>query len=172
MNVEVVRQRYPLPIEKFAQYRRRGVSPALDISRLELGFMVGTERADLDTATAGNCSNILSYKGREGAVSSFEIKREVDLVLVQLQGARSPVSWRVATALRWDALLMTEALEIARLEGSGIRRIGMPNPLFIKGIDQAVSEEAFNRYHAFIHVAALTWSAEDQLYVRDVKGIQ
>ena len=63
---------------------------------------------------------------------------------------------------------MSEALHVAELDGSGIRRIGMPNPLYIRGIEHAVSEEALMRYKAFITYATLQWSAEDQLFVRDI----
>jgi hypothetical protein len=75
----------------------------------------------------------------------------------------------VATAVRWDTLLLDEAVQIATIEESGIQRIGMPNPLLIRGIEDAESEDAFNRYEAFIIIAALQWSAEDQLYIRDIK---
>jgi hypothetical protein len=168
MNIEVVQQRYPLPTEHFHGFLRKEVTPGLDVAQLEIQLLVDDERKVLKTPVTGNISHVLKYKGREGAVSSFTDRDNQDLILVQLQGAKSSVSWRVTTGLRWCNLFMSEALQIANLDGSGIRRIGMPNPLFIQGIESSESEEILYRYQAFITFAALQWSEDDQLFVRDI----
>lgn len=169
MNFEAVQQRYPISATELLRYHR-AVLPPLNIAQLNAELLVGRNRRVLRTPITGDFSTVLRYKGKEGAVSSFEVRDGTDMVLQQLQGARSPVSWRVATAFKWDSFLMHDALEIAQMPESGVRRIAMPNPLHIKGIESAESEQAVERYRAFITFAALQWSQTDHLFVRDLKS--
>lgn len=167
MNFEAVLRRYPLPEGEYQRYLRR-ILPPVDAAQLSTELLVGHSRRILKTPVTGDFSQILRYKGIEAAVSSYAVD-DTDMILRQLQGAKSRVSWRVATGVRWDDFLMNEAVAIARLPHSGVRRIGMPNPLLIEGIDGAKSEGAIERYKAFVVIAALQWSQTDKLYVRDVR---
>lgn len=167
MNFEAMKERYPLQSGAYRRYLRV-IVPQLDIERLDTGLLVGHERHVVRTPITGDFSTVLRYKSTEAAVSSFEARGD-DMVLQQLQGARSKVSWRVATGMRWDDFLMSEAIAVATLPESGVRRIGMPQPIDIENIDGARSEQALERYKAFIVHAHLRWSQQDQLFVRDLK---
>lgn len=166
MNFEVMKSRYPLPPDAYSRYIR-AIVPAMNVEQLDTGLVVGHERRGFKTPITGDFSNILRYKGIEAAVSSFATTND-DLVLLQLQGAKSKVSWRVATGVRWDDFLMYEAVALAQSSGSGVRRIGMPKPIQIENIEGARSEQALDRYKAFIMLAHLRWSQADYLYVRDL----
>lgn len=145
----------------------RLVIPPMDIAQLGTEFLVGRARSELKTPITGSWSNVLRYKGVEAAVTSFQVKDE-DMILQQLQGAKSRVSWRVATGMRWSDFLLTEAMNVAKTRGSEVRRLGMPRPELIENIEGARSESAVERYKAFIVIAGLQWSQQDRLYVADV----
>lgn len=166
MNFEVMKSRYPLSPDAYSRYLRV-IVPAMNVEQLDTGLVVGHERRDLKTPVAGDFSSVLRYKGIEAAVSSFAAEND-DMVLLQLQGAKTKVSWRVATGVRWDDFMMSEALALAQSSGSGVRRIGMPKPVHIENIEGARSEQALERYKAFIVLAHLRWSQADNLYVRDL----
>ncbi len=168
MNFEVAKSRYPIVSSHFGAYINRAMLPILDINKLDALCVVGTDRKSLKTTTTGVMSLILRYKQKEGAVSSFDNVKD-DLVLLQLQGARSSVSFRVSRGFYWTDFMADEAIAIASHRDSGIRRLAMPKIESIEGIDHGQSEQLINRYRDFATRAQLRWSRTDDAYVRDVR---
>lgn len=164
---EIIKSWYPKGKE-VRQYVRP-VIPPLDVSRLGLACLIGEERRAIRTPTTGSVSLLLSYKNREGAISSFEFT-DSDMELLQLQGARSAKAFRVASGVRWAELMADEAVVMALEGNTGIRRLTMPHVAMIQGIEHAVaSEGASDRYMNFVFRAKLRWSQEERLFARDIK---
>lgn len=166
-HVEQIRSMFP-KTGGFDAYIRRIVLPPLDMSRLSLAFLVGRERSYMRTPVTGHVSLLLSYKEKEGAVTSFELLDQ-EMKLLQLQGARSPRAFRVATAVQWIDLMADEAVGIAKNRRTDIRRLTMPNPVLIEGVEHADSEHVLARYNDFASRAGLRWSQTELLYARDFR---
>lgn len=164
-RLEAIASLYP-KTDVVARYVRPMVFPPLDMGQMVLSCMMGSDRSVLKTPTAGDLSLMLSYKAKEGAVSSFSVQ-DRDLTLAQLQGARSPRSFRVTTSIYWIDLMADEAVAIAKHRRAGIRRLLMPKPAMIEGIEHAVSEQVVIRYHDFATRAGLRWSDQDVAFARD-----
>ena len=152
----------------FETYLRPFIVPPLDRSRISLAFLVGAERGTMHTPVTGDVSLLLAYKEKEGAVTSFELL-DREMKLLQLQGARSARAFRVATAVRWIDLMADEAVGIARNRRTDIRRLTMPNPVMIEGIEHADSEHALARYNDFASRAGLRWSQDELLFAKDFR---
>lgn len=168
MNIEIAKSRYPLDVSSFQRYTNRSMFPPVDANKFSADVLYGPERERLRTPTTGRLSLVLWYKAKEGAVSSFYDAQE-DLKLLQLQGARSSVSFRVARGFYWTDFMADEIVAIASHRQSGIRRIIMPSIEEIQGIEKAASEMVRNRYNEFATRAGLQWSRTDNAHVRDIR---
>lgn len=164
-RIEYIATLYPKS-SGFGRYMRSGIFPPMDTQQLLLSFLVGDDRRALKTPTTGDVSLLLAYKAKEGAISSFGVA-DRDLQLMQLQGARSSRAFRVATGVYWIDLMADEAVSMAKHRRSDIKRLTMPKPAMIKGIEHAVSELVVNRYHEFATRAELRWSQDDLVFARD-----
>jgi hypothetical protein len=167
--LEAIKGRYPLQQSELSLYIRPNVKPPLNLNKLMTAFFCGElEQQKIKTPTTGNTSLLLSYKGYEGAVISWLAENE-DLVVKQVQGAKSQKSYRTATAMDWTTFFAKESLAIAKSPQTPIKRLAIPHPLQIAGVVENRSESPLMRYEAFIAIAMLSWSEEEKLFVRDIK---
>jgi hypothetical protein len=169
MNYEALESRYPLNPEAYRPHLNASVTPPLDLYQLDSRLLHGSARSSIKTPVNGNLSIVLYYKEKESLVASFETSATDDLRLLQLQGANSSKSYRVATGLRGQNFMAQEALALALHPESGIHRLVVPNLTHIEGIDSVQSELALMRYKGFAVYALLRWSQEEDAYVRDVR---
>jgi len=139
----------------------------LDPNKLSSTMVVGVDRDRLTVATTGDISLTLRYKERDGVVSSYTLLDQ-DLRVDQLQGARQE-GYRISTALNWAQFFADEMLEVAKHPESGVERIVMPLSCLIDGFIDA-TEPAARRYEIFKARASMRFSAEEKLFVRDVKS--
>jgi len=168
MSFEAAKSRYPLPPEQYRRYIHSGIQPPLAPEGIRTDLLVGAERLALKTPTTGDGSFVLWYKGCEGVVASY-VTTDSDLMVVQLQGANSRKSYRVATGMDTNRLVADETLAIAQLPEADITRVTMPHPSDIAGVSESATlEQAVTRYQAFAVLAFLRWSQEEHLFVRDI----
>ena len=167
MNIEVAKSRYPLPTSQFDRYINHSMWPVVDSAKVSAECLTGEQRLKR-THTTGVMSLVLRYKQIDGAVSSFDSQRE-DLILLQLQGVRSSVSFRLARGFYWTDFMADEAVAIVSNRASGMRRLAMPKIETIPGIEYANSEQVQSHYRSFATRANLRWSKTDEAYVRDIR---
>lgn len=166
-HIEHIQSMFP-KTAGFEAYIRPFVLPPLDMSRISLAFLAGAERGSMHTPVTGDVSLLLAYKEKEGAVTSFALL-DREMKLLQLQGARSSKAFRVTTAVHWIDLMADEAVGIAQNRRTDIRRLTMPNPAMIEGIEHADSEQVVTRYHDFASRAGLCWSQDELLFAKDFR---
>lgn len=145
--------------------------PPLDPSGLELDLLVGGERKILKTPITGSCTFALRYKGYEGAVTSLE-EKGVDLIVVQVQGARSRRSYRVSSGIDWVRLFADQVSSVAEHPLSPFQRLVMPTPYAIEGLfDELVRrrETVDSKYIRFATQAGLRFSQSEKAYIKDIK---
>lgn len=167
MNIEVAKSRYPLPPTQFARYINHSMLPVVDSTKVSAECLTGEQRLKR-THTTGVMSLVLRYKQIDGAVSSFDNNKD-DLVLLQLQGVRSSVSFRLARGFYWTDFMADEAVAIASHRKSGIRRLTMPRIEIIPGVEFANLDRVQSHYRNFAMRAKLQWSKTDEAYVRDIR---
>lgn len=149
----------------FTQYLNRGTISPLDTQKIDLKCVAADQRAGVKTPTTGDFSFILSYRTREGAVSSF-VEAEQDLRVVQIQGARQE-GYRVTTGMNWVYLFANQALWIANHPESGFDRLVLPLLGAVEGLETA-TDDAGRRYERFARLAGMRPSDIDHAFVRDV----
>jgi hypothetical protein len=99
----------PLTPDYYGQFLRPNPKLTLDQTRLDLSVLCNDERSCLHTPTNGDSSLVLRYRDKEGAVLSLETHTE-DLTVVQLQGAKSRVSYQVSTGFSGSIYLVTKLI--------------------------------------------------------------
>ncbi|HCR81654.1 MAG: hypothetical protein UY13_C0002G0476 [Candidatus Pacebacteria bacterium GW2011_GWB1_47_8] len=175
--LEAVKFRYPLPPEQLSQYLKKGIKPPLEIAELITQLFCGPhEQQHIKMLHGGNTNLLLSYKGHESSLASWQIEDE-EMKVVALQGAKSRKSWRVSNAVDWPKLFAHESVALAQMPDAGIRRITMPSIKNIKNFynsaesirDYETVQTAAIRYRVFIAIAMLGWSEEEHQFVRDLK---
>lgn len=147
------------------------INPPLDLSQLRLDLLEGDERRGLQTPTTGFCTLALRYKGREGAVTSLG-EREADLVVLQVQGAKNKVSYRVSSGIDWVRLFAHQVISIAGQSSLPFQRVVMPAPYAIEGLLEEVirgRETVDTKYIRFATQAGLRFSQDEQAFIRDIK---
>jgi len=140
----------------------------IDHNRISLSVLCGDERSELKTPITGDSTFVLRYKEKEGAVLSMETKTE-DLTLVQLQGAKSPVSYQVSTSILWVKLFGDQVEKIATHPKCCFERISMPSLDQIAGLFDSESDKAVGRYQQLANILKLRFSHEDLKFVRDLR---
>ena len=143
------------------------MTPSLSVAEIDLLLLKGDERHIVSTPTTGDYTLMLQYKRREGAVTSFE-DRKSDLVILQLQGARSSKSYRLTSGLKWIEVFADQAISIAEHPLTPFQRVLMPPLHQIEGT-ASWERDIREKYARFRSVAMLRHSEEEQMYVRDIK---
>lgn len=140
----------------------------IDYSRISLSVLCGDERNILKTPITGDSTLVLRYREKEGAVLSMETNTE-DLTLVQLQGAKSPVSYQITTSISWVRLFGDQVEKIITHPKCCFERISMPPLDQIIGLHDAESDKAVGRYQQLANILKLRFSHEDLKFVRDLR---
>ena len=175
--LETAKSRYPLPQEHLEKYLKKGIYPPVEISQLVAQLFCGTaEQQQIKMPAAGNANLLLTYKGYEGSLASWQVENE-EMKVLALQGAKSQKSWRVSKAVNWIKFFAEESLAIAQFPDTGIRRITMPDIRNIEnfydsgaGVKEfGIIEAAAARYQTFIAIAMLHWSEEEKQFVKDIQ---
>lgn len=156
-----------LSSEYYANFLRPN-SLDIDKSRIDLFILCGDQRNILKTPTNGDSTLILRYKEKEGAVLSMETETE-DLTIVQLQGAKSPVSYQVSTSILWVRLFGDQVEKIVTHPQSKFERISMPSLEQVVGLYDSGTDRAVGRYQQLINILGLRFSHEDLKFVRGLK---
>lgn len=155
--------------EQFLAYlvKPKGLPP-LDPRKLEASLIEGEQRDKKIIPITGDATIYLNYKNRPGAVVSFGVS-EGDLSVFQLQGGRGSRSegFRVTTGMLWVAFF-ADQINLIGQKSEGMQRITMAPAVLIEGIIDA-SESALIRYQAFAKRLNMSYSAEEQLHVLDLK---
>lgn len=143
----------------------RGI--CLDKNRIDLSVLCGSEREILNMPTNGDSSLVLRYQQKEGAALSLETHSD-NLNIVQLQGARSRVSYKVTNGLNWVSLFGDQVEKIAVHSSSHFDRISMPSLEKIVGLYDSGSDAAVARYQQLVRVLGLRFSHEDYMFLRTI----
>lgn len=167
VNFEAARGRYPRNGESLSRYLLDS-EPQLKVNELGIGLYVADERRELQTATTGDASVLLRYKNHDVSVISWQGSGE-DLEVMQLQGARSPKSYRGTKGVGWERLFGDETWAVAEIPEAEIARVTMQHPLDIPGVEGQATELAIRRYILFAAYLSLVWSNQERMFVRDVK---
>ncbi len=139
----------------------------IDSSRMDLCLLCGDERQILKVPTNGDSSLVLKYQDKEGAVISIKTESE-EISILQLQGARSRVSYKVATGIDWVSLFGDQVLKVATCEENCFRFITMPCLEKIDGLYETGTEKAIERYVRFAKILGLRFSKEDLKYIKEL----
>lgn len=143
--------------------------PPLDVFCLSVEALTGKTRARISTPIEGDASLVLIYKGKEGAVTSLEERDEGETWnICQVQGAKSRVSYRVATCLNWQPMLGEVIRRYAVHPEADVRRLIMPSLHMIRNIEDARSQLIEKTYAAVRNVLRMRYSKEEGFYVTDL----
>lgn len=144
--------------------------PPLELKKLILEGVVGNARKNLKTPIEGDASLVLKYKGKEAAVSSLAEQEDGEQwAVLQLQGAKTNVAYRVASCLNWTPLFAREIRNHALHPASKVRRLVMPPSSNIQNIEDAVSRRVHSRYEALADILGMQYSEEENLYAADIR---
>lgn len=177
MSLELVSSIYPLNKESYRPYLRKGIYPPLDIRRINTEFLIGNERISrLQTLFTGDGSLVMSY-GRqgtqyEGIIISFQ-QRGRDLLVLQIQGARSKTSYRLATGLNLESFITDQITKIGCFLYRSQLIDRLTFPLWTTGLESAASVNVVERYRIVTSLLGLTICREEALIVgkaRDLNG--
>lgn len=161
----------PLHSGEYVSYLRNGASIPIDNQRIDLSLLYGEERTTLRTPTNGDHSLVLRYKQHEGAVASIETAIDSGrMAILQLQGARSKESYRVATGLLWVKLFADQILKMCNHDQSPFGRIVMPNLSEIEGLSELGNEDAHRRYLKLADIIGMRYSKENRQYIKELRG--
>lgn len=165
---ERLKRAFILPEEAdFIPYVRDNTAlPPIKTGRLSVDLLIGEERSALRAVPTGDATFVLRYKGREGALSSVSLP-ESDLSVVQLQGANQE-GYRVNTGLVWVYFFADQLLRVAQHPESGVGRLTIPTFLAVQGFADA-TEKAMLRYEEFTKRVGMRYSAEEQVWARDIR---
>ena len=167
-NIREIVNWLPLNRQDIAAYLKK-IVPPIDPSQVNLKLLIGDERQELRTPTTGTLSLLLSYKQREAIVMSLD-DASADLSVLQLQGARSRKSYRLASGINWVELFAHQADRIAYHPLSTFTRLVMPAPYAISGLldEIALRETAAAKYLIFASIAGMGFSRLENMYVKDI----
>lgn len=158
------------PSQDFQPYIKTDVRPPLQLEKLSLTAHAA-DRSLLRTPVEGDVSLMLRYKEKEGAVVSVreDSEREAWQIL-QVQGAKSPVSYRVATGVHWQELMAHRIKNYSQHPEADVRHIVMPPPQHVTNIVDAKNlENAFASYAKVRAALGMRFSEIDGLYIADVR---
>ena len=91
------------------------------------------------------------------------------LNLTQLQGARSSVSYQVATGISWVSLFGDQVEKMINHPQSGFELISMPSLEEITGLYESGTDRAVVRYKQLANILGLRFSNEDLKFIRILK---
>lgn len=143
--------------------------PPLSVSQLTIERLVGSARTNLRTAVCGDASLLLRYKSVEGAVTSLKEDDDGETwSIVQVQGAKSKKSYRVASGMNWQGALAHDIYGLTTHPDASVKRLVMP-PLFgIKGVNDAESDSIDATYARVRNTLKMRFSEELRLFIRDI----
>jgi len=161
-----------LPTVDFAQFLRKNLRrnmPPLDVSRLRIEALIHQQRNALKTPTTGDASLVIKYKNQEGAVLSLaELEDGEVWDILQVQGAKSRKSYRLASSLLWPNALASRTKEYAMEPSAEVRHLVMGATWGMKNIDGATSEHIFETYAAVRHILGMQYSEELGKFIKDI----
>jgi len=160
-----------LPTPVFSNYARTNTAlPPLDYQRIALIPMTGDKRSSLHTPVTGTASLLLTYKGKEGAVTSIdETECGQTWTILQVQGARSAVSYRVTTTLKWDELLAFRLQAYANHPEAEVKHLTMPPVFALTNIEHAGSDNIRRVYANTRAALGMRFSKELGLFIVDIQ---
>jgi hypothetical protein len=149
----------------------RNIGNPVKPDQISLDLLCGDERKScLVTPTDGDTTLCLRYKCLEGAVLSMGVDEAYkELSVLQLQGARSKVSFRVATGIKWVEVFGDQVVSIATYNCGQFERLTMPDLGEIKGLYECQSERSVERYKYLANIMHLRQSVDEKRYVRELK---
>jgi hypothetical protein len=158
----------PLTPDYYGQFLRPNPKLTLDQTRINLSVLCDDERNCLNTPTNGDSSLVIRYRDKEGAVLSLET-HTTDLTVVQLQGAKSRVSYQVSTGFLWVNLFSDQINQITAHPQNFFDQISMPSLDQIDGLYDSGTDAAADRYRQLIKFLGLRYSQENLKYIRILK---
>lgn len=113
---------------------------------------------------------VLRYKGKEGAVLSIgELEDGEVWHIPQVQGAKSRVSYRVASSIYWAACLGSHTRTFAELPAAEVRHVTMPRLCDIENITGSAAMERVGRHYTAVKACfGMRWSEEHRLFITDI----
>ncbi|MDD2823070.1 MAG: hypothetical protein PHQ59_03220 [Candidatus Daviesbacteria bacterium] len=175
MSLELLTNLYPLNNESYLPYLRRGINPPLDIARISTEFLLGDYRERyLSTTYTGDGSLVTSYErdGRkyDGLTISLEEKDGI-LSVLQIQGARNRISYRLTTGLNinWFSADQIETIGCFLLQSKLAERISFP--FLMSGMDHVESENAHERYRVIASLLGLKYSTDEKSYIGKIRSL-
>lgn len=151
----------------YTNFLRPNTTVKIDKTRIDLSILCGQERQILKTPTNGDSTLVLRYKDREGAVLSMESKTE-ELTVVQLQGAKTKISYQFSTGLSWVKIFGDQVEKIITHPQNKFELISMPSLDQIVGLSDSGTDAAVGRYNQLSVILGLRFSHEDFMYVRQI----
>lgn len=153
----------------FLRTNLRAKMPPLDTTKLAIDALVAEERAGLRTPITGLATLLMMYKGHEGAVLSLDETANGEIWdIKQVQGAKSSVSYRVASTLKWPQLLGTRVGQFATHTNAEVRQVVMKPTHLITNIEEAKSDRIEETYKLVRDTLGMRWSKEQGVFVRDI----
>ncbi len=152
--------------EKFLQPNSKVI---IDTARVNLHLLCDEERKTLQTPVNGDSSLVLRYRDKEGSIISTATFGE-EISVLQLQGARNNVSYKVSTGIDWVKLFSDQISKIISYDDQNhFRLITMPDIVKIDGLSESGTEMARGRYIRFANMLGLRFSKEDGKYIKELK---
>lgn len=145
--------------------------PSLRTDVLSIDLLVGEDRTNIKALTAGEASFLLSYRGREGYVSSVQ-ERDDDLEVLQLQGAKQE-GYRVTQGMYVATFMADQVYLLATNPDAMFRRITMLPPLILcDNLSSVASMSAVlripdvaERYNQMIRRLKMGYSHDEERYI-------
>lgn len=155
---------------EFRQYQRPRQPygmPPLDLTRLEIK---GVLDGQISVPTEGGHTLVVRYKGKNGGVvSASESECGNEWSILQVQGAKSGKSFRVASCLEWQRCLADRYNTMSLDERAEVERITMPDLFGITNLTSAENYEGAQRSYGIVRQALrMRHSDEERQWVRDV----
>lgn len=163
-NIKLINSIEPVYYEKFINPNNQ---IKIDVSRIDLSLLCGEERKVLKTPITGDSSLILKYQEKEGAVMSMNTFDE-EFSILQLQGAKNKVSYKVSTGIDWINLFSNQVSEIVSSNQEYFKLISMPSLNRIEGLYDTGTEMAAKRYVRFANILGMRFSRENDKYIKEV----
>jgi hypothetical protein len=152
----------------YVNFLHKNSKVIIDTSRVNLSLLCDEERKTLQTPVNGDSSLVLRYREKEGAIISTATISE-ELSVLQLQGAKNNISYKVSTGIDWINLFSDQLLKITSCDEKRFRLITMPSLTEIDGLyEENATEMAVGRYLRFANILGLRFSKEDDKYVKEL----
>ena len=169
---ELFTEHRPTPdFNRFLMRNLKHGMPPLNTGKLAMDALLGNSRGiSTPVPVDSDATLLLRYKNREGAVLSIGEQEGGEIWHIpQVQGAKSKVSYRVASGIHWAACLGQQTRTFAELPDAEVRYVTMPRLCDIENIiGSAALERVGQHYTAVKACFRMRWSKEHGLFVADI----